>query len=381
MKNKTSQTGKSSKRAGKKSRANAVDKENEKQEWKESRRVLLVFSLLLLATVGFGAMASYRNLSNLSGSASPNAFPMASPPALPANDPSKEFIYSGSALLATVEPFRQAPSDLAIWRPSSGTWYILNSLGQWVTQGWGVGTDIPAPGDFDGDGKTDFCVYRPGDGVWYIINSSSGGSQYISFGTSEDKPAVADYDGDGRSDIAVWRPSVQTWYILQSFNNSFTSLQFGASGDKPVPGDFDGDGKADFAIWRNSSATFWVQQTSNSQAVAYSIGQSGDEPVIGDYDGDGKMDFAVRRASTNVWFIRNSSDANGTVNSVTWGNSSDIAVPARYYDSQDSDAKTDVATWRPSNGVWYIRRSSDLSTRATSWGLSGDIPVPANWNR
>jgi hypothetical protein len=42
-----------------------------------------------------------------------------------------------------------------------------------VAYQWGLSTDLPIAGDYDGDGKTDIAVYRPGTGVWYILKSST----------------------------------------------------------------------------------------------------------------------------------------------------------------------------------------------------------------
>jgi hypothetical protein len=100
--------------------------------------------------------------------------------------------------------------------------------------------------DFDGDGKTDVAVYRPLNGTWYILKSSTNytASNTYQWGTTGDTPVRGDFDGDGKADVAVYRPSNGTWYILNS-STGFSSgpvYAFGVSSDTPVPGDYDGDG-------------------------------------------------------------------------------------------------------------------------------------------
>ena len=55
---------------------------------------------------------------------------------------------------------------------------------------WGLGTDTPVPGDYDGDGKVDLAVYRASTGQWFILQSSTGGttSVVVSWGVSTDIP-------------------------------------------------------------------------------------------------------------------------------------------------------------------------------------------------
>lgn len=133
--------------------------------------------------------------------------------------------------------------------------------------------------DFDGDGRTDLSVFRPTDGTWHILNSGTNTYRVQPFGANGDKITPGDYDGDSRTDLAVFRPSTGVWWIQKSSDNTFSTTLWGISTDKPVPADFDGDGRTDIAVYRNG--VWYIVQSSNGSFNYQQFGLSSDIPVAG----------------------------------------------------------------------------------------------------
>lgn len=265
-------------------------------------------------------------------------------------------------------------SDISVFRPSAGEWYLAQSQTGFTGYNWGLSTDKIAPADYDGDGKTDIAVYRQSTGIWYIVNSHDWTISYYYYGLAdEDWPVPADYDGDGKADIAVYRTSTGNWYRINSSDGSFygTGFLFPTDTKKPAVGDYDGDGKADIAIFDPLAQFWWIRDSSTGVTRAEYFGLNVDIGVPADYDGDGKTDIAVFRTTTGIWYIRKSSD--GTIDYRYFGLSTDIPAPADY----DGDGKADICVFRPSDGNWYRLNSSNGQFDAFHFGQAGDKPTQA----
>jgi uncharacterized delta-60 repeat protein len=261
-------------------------------------------------------------------------------------------------------------AEPAVYRPDNRNWYPHQIFPGYL---FGLPGDVPVPSDYLGNFRTDLAVFRPSSGHWFIaLNFASASSSFmtVQWGLNGDIPVPADYDGDSKSDIAVFRPSDGFWYIRNSSNNSGTAVPWGLSGDKPAPGDYDGDGFYDIAVFRPSEGNWYILRSSDGGYSILHFGLEGDIPVQEDYDGDGKFDIAVWRPSDGSWWFLRSSDGGFSV--FQWGISTDIAVPADY----DGDGRTDIAVWRPAEGRWYVFQSSTNSMNVFHWGVNSDIPLP-----
>ena len=181
-------------------------------------------------------------------------------------------------------------AEVAVYRPSNGFWYALNTADNTMAaiQWGGDASDIPALGDFDGDCKMDLAVRRTtnssatGD-TQFFIRLSGGGSTGVRWGRSEMAMAIADYDGDGKSDVGVVASSSGQlrWYVIKvtDFTVPFNGTQFGIAGDIVTVGNYDSDSKADLSIFRPSLGLFSYKSTANNSEPQTVFGSSGDIPT------------------------------------------------------------------------------------------------------
>ena len=81
-------------------------------------------------------------------------------------------------------------TDIAIFR--EGQWWVNRSTAGFAVYDFGLPGDIPVSGHFDANAATDIAVYRPSTGVWYLLRDQDG-FVGIQFGSATDKPVPNAY--------------------------------------------------------------------------------------------------------------------------------------------------------------------------------------------
>jgi uncharacterized delta-60 repeat protein len=191
---------------------------------------------------------------------------------------------------------------------------------------------------------------------------------------------TADFDSDDRSDIAVMRPTDSTLYVLNSSDSSASIFPSGEPSfeiRRVLPESF-GMRLPHPLVYFHGANVVGSGDFCSVSAVGtrqcFQWGLAGDIPVGGDYDGDGFTDVAVYRPEEGVWYVSLSLD--GQFRAIRWGTSGDKPVPADY----DFDGMTDIAIYRPATGTWWVLRSSNGGYLAVQFGIGSDVPLTGDFD-
>ncbi|NJN45657.1 MAG: hypothetical protein HC808_03260 [Candidatus Competibacteraceae bacterium] len=143
-------------------------------------------------------------------------------------------------------------------------------------------------------------IFRPSDGSWVLDGNGNGAEDAcredlcLTFGTSGDLPAGGDWNGDGVPEIGVKRGG--QWFIDLNGNGVWDGCRddlcvvFGALNDLPVVGDWNGDGTAEVGVKRGGQWFIdlngngaWDDCRSDQDDLCLTFGTDDDLPAVGDW--------------------------------------------------------------------------------------------------
>ncbi len=270
--------------------------------------------------------------------------------------------------------------DIGVFRAAAATFY-LDATDDGIVDGsisFGVGSDSPLVGDWDGDGFDNVGLYRGSSSTFLLdTNLDPVVELNIPFGSAGDIPLVGDWDGDGTDEIGTYRPSTSTFSLNYDGDRTpDVTFNFGIATDLPIVGDWDGDGNDDVGVYRvGNSKWYFDNNLDGSVDLQVSFGAAGDTPLVADWDGDGDDDIGVRRDS-NATFYQDF-DQSGTVDHmVRFGIPGDRPILGDW----DGDDDVNVGVYRASVAAFYEDHNDDGTVDvAVRFGATTDEPIIGNW--
>jgi len=251
---------------------------------------------------------------------------------------------------------------IALYRPGTGTMWILKNNGGTFTAvynqgdpGNGIGgydlksvDDRAFAFDYDHSGKMDhIALYRPGTGTMWILKNNGGtftavynqgapgnGIGGYDLKSADDRAFAFDYDHSGKMDhIALYRPGTGTMWILKNNGGNFTAVynqgdpgngiggyDLTSLADEAMAFDYDGSGKQDYiTLYRPGTGTIWIlknnggtflpvyNQGDPGQGIGgYDLKSSADRAFAFDYESAGKANYlSLYRPNTGtIWILK-----------------------------------------------------------------------------
>ncbi|WP_020644710.1 FG-GAP-like repeat-containing protein [Amycolatopsis balhimycina] len=285
---------------------------------------------------------------------------------------------------------------------SDGSKFVGNSV-SWHDR-FSIGAEIPLSGDFNGDGKADVATFSRGSAADVYVALSDGtkfdGNGVLwddYFAANSEIPAIGDFNGDGKDDIATFTlGTTGDVYVALSDGTKFGASSvwhgdFGFNAELPYIGDFNGDGKDDIAVFtRGTGGDVYVALSDGTKFVGNSVkwhdnfAFNDEIPAIGDFNGDGKDDIATfTRGTTSDVYVATSDGTKFVGNSVKWHDhfAAGSEIPA--VGDFTGDGKDDIATFtRGTTSDVYVATSDGTKFVGDSlkwhdaFAYNSEVPAP-----
>jgi hypothetical protein len=219
----------------------------------------------------------------------------------------------------------------------------------------------------------DLALYRPSTGQFFIRSSLNGSVTAIQFGAPGDRGLLCKWNSNssnGGDNLLVFRNG--TWFINYAADGATVNISFafGAATDQPLCGDFLCASKSEVGLFRNG---LWF--VDGLSGYSFFFGQGGDMPVYINAKGSGNntdrrnVVYGVYRAGT--WFIDEFGTGTPTRTINFGGQIQDVPLLIPHWNGSGTYS---LAIYR--DGTWFIKPDVALSTIVTvQFGAVGDIPL------